>query len=87
MGSVPVQANIVRVIWNINCSDVTVFESPDLINPAVCVNPPSSYGDVNCSSTGTTVHTSFKFNPLVSTFPVSLQYGTDTNSATVIVQG
>jgi len=87
MGSVPVQASTVRVIWNINGSDVTVFESPDGFNHAVCVSASSSYGDVNCSSTGTTVHTSFKFNPLVSTFPVSLQYGTDTNSATVIVQG
>jgi len=80
-------ASTLRVIWNISGSDVTVFDSPDFINPSGCVSASSSYGDVNCSLIGSTVHTSFKFNPLVSTFPVSLQYGTDKNSAKIIVQG
>ena len=80
-------ASTLRVIWNINGSDVTVFDSPDFINDAECVSATSSYGNVNCSLIGSTVHTSFKFNPLVSTFPVSLQYGSDKNSATIIVQG
>ena len=76
-----------RVIWNISGSDVVVFKSLNSIDDAVCHSASSSYGDANCSLIGNTVHTSFKFNPLVSTFPVSLRYGTDKNSATIIVQG
>ena len=87
MGSVPVQKSSLQVTWNINGSEVTVFKSSDLINPSVCVHASSSYGDVNCSLIGSTVHTSFKFSPLVSTFPVSLQYGSDKKSTTIMVQG